>query len=47
MLEVNKIRDELENILKALEKRGISDIENKLQGLIEPVSYTHLRAHET
>tara|TARA_B100000989_G_scaffold56346_1_gene38061 strand:+ start:9769 stop:11037 length:1269 start_codon:yes stop_codon:yes gene_type:complete len=35
MLEVNKIRDELENILKALEKRGISDIENKLQGLIE------------
>ena len=35
MLEVNKIRDEFENILKALEKRGISDIENKLQNLIE------------
>ena len=35
MLEVNKIRDEFENILKALEKRGISDIENKLQDLIK------------
>ena len=35
MLEVNKVRDEFENILKALEKRGISDIENKLQNLIE------------
>ena len=35
MLEVNKIRDEFENILKALKKRGISDIENKLQDLIK------------
>ena len=35
MLEVNKIRDEFENILKALEKRGISDIKNKLQDLIK------------
>ena len=35
MLEINKIRDEFENILKALKKRGISDIENKLQNLIE------------
>ena len=26
MLEVNKVRDEFENILKALEKRGISEI---------------------
>ena len=35
MLEVNKVRDEFENILKALEKRGISDIKNKLQDLIK------------
>ena len=35
MIEVNKIRDEFENILKALKKRGISDIENKLQDLIK------------
>ena len=35
MLEINKIRDEFENIIKALKKRGISDIENKLQNLIE------------
>ena len=35
MLEINKIRDEFKNILKALEKRGISDIENKLQDLIK------------
>ena len=35
MLEINKIRDEFENILKALKKRGISDIQNKLQNLIE------------
>ena len=35
MLEVNKVRDEFENILKALEKRGISGIENKLQDLIK------------
>ena len=35
MLEVNKVRDEFENILKALKKRGISGIENKLQDLIK------------
>ena len=35
MLEVNKVRDGFENILKALEKRGISDIKNKLQDLIK------------
>ena len=35
MLEINKIRDEFENIIKALKKRRISDIENKLQNLIE------------
>ena len=35
MLEVNKIRDEFENILKALKKRAISGIENKLQDLIK------------
>ena len=35
MLEVNKVRDEFENILKVLEKRGISDIKNKLQDLIK------------
>ena len=35
MLEVNKVRDEFENILKALKKRGISDIKNKLQDLIK------------
>ena len=35
MIEVNKVRDEFENILKALKKRGISDIENKLQNLME------------
>ncbi len=35
MLEVNKVRDEFENILQALEKRGVSDIKNKLQDLIK------------
>ena len=35
MLEVNKVRDGFENILKALKKRGISGIENKLQDLIK------------
>ena len=35
MLEVNKVRDEFKNILKVLEKRGISDIKNKLQNLIK------------
>ena len=35
MLEVNKIKDEFKNIVKALKKRGISDIENKLQDLIK------------
>ena len=35
MLEVNKIRNEFDDMVKALRKRGLSDIENKLQDLIK------------